>query len=155
MTTSSSEIRRWIVDAIRDESVAVEAAVAYGTWSNEIDSRVFVGTAGFLGSRNRGRLPFFDVITSSQTFADETGQGGTIRTTIRLHDTGRDIEATTDRMTATMTAAIASIRDNRNNNYTQLGDDTIEDLQPGPMGWKLEAAMNFQHSYDRETYEIL
>lgn len=155
MTTSAGEIRRWILVAVRDESVALAADVDYVTWSSETAPRVFVGQSGFIGSRNRGRLPFIEVNTESQQFTDDTGDGGTVETkvTLRLHDTGRDPEAVQDRMHEILTAAISCIRDNRQSNFTQLGNDTIDAIQPGPMGWMMSAILSLEHSFDRDTYE--
>ncbi len=157
MSTASSSIREYVIDALRAEGVAFQAGVDFDTWASAIIPRVFNGYAGFLGARNRGRCPFFEVMVSAQTFTDETGQGGTLKTIVKLklHDTGRDIEATTDRMDATMAAGIASIRDNRTTLYTQIGDSEIADVQPGPMGWMLEATLNLEHSYDRESHEVV
>jgi hypothetical protein len=155
VSTLSSAIREWAVTAIRDESVALQADVAYEDWSSETAPRVFVGQTGYLGARNRGRLPFIEVTTQTQTFGNETGEGGTARTELRLvlHATGRDVEATIDRMHSIMIAAISAVRDNREFNYMQLGTDRIEEVQPGPMGWKLEAVLEMEHSYDRTDYE--
>ncbi len=154
VSSQAAEIRQWVVESIRDESVALAADVDYVVWASETTPRVFVGQAGFLGSRNRGRLPFFEVSIETQTFGNETGNGGTMqsRITLRLHDTGRDIEATHDRMYSVMCTAISAIRDNREYNYMQIGNDEIEPVQPGPMGWLMNASITVEHSYDRETY---
>ncbi len=155
MSTAASALREWVTAALRHESVALAAEYDADLWASETVPHVFIGKAGFLGARNRGRLPFFEIDINSQTFGDDTGEGGTLESTvaIRLHDTGRDIEATQDRMFEIMTAAISSIRDNREYNYTQIGTDAIEAIQPGPMGWMINATLTIQHSYDRDTYE--
>ncbi len=157
MSTSNTTISAEIIDALRSESVALQAGVDYDTWASSSIPRVFNGYAGFLGARNRGRLPFFEVTVSSQTFTNETSQGGTIKTTakLRLHDTGRDIESTMDRMDATMMTGIAAIRDNHTTTYLQLGDSETSDAVPGPMGWMQEATLTFEHSYERDSHEVV
>ncbi len=156
MNSSASVLRDTIIDALREESVALAACVDYDIWSDCDTPRVFMGYAGFLGSRNRGRLPFFEVMTHSQNFINETGEGGTVKTSvmIRLHDTGRDHETVSNRMDAIMASGIAEIRANHLNNYTQLGDSVIDEIKPGPFGWMQEATLDFEHSYERDTFEV-
>jgi hypothetical protein len=155
VSTLASAIRSWAVTAVRDESVALQADVDYEDWASDDAPHVFVGNSGYLGARNRGRLPFMEVNTQTQTFGNETGEGGTAQTLLRLtlHATGRDVEETVDRMHSIMIAAISAIRDNREFNFMQIGTDRIEEVQPGPMGWKMEAVLELEHSYDREDYE--
>ncbi len=157
MSTSSSSLRESIIDSLRAEGVALQAMVDFDTWADSNIPRVFNGYAGFLGARNRGRCPFFEVMVSGQSFTNETSNGGTVKTTakIKLHDTGRDIETVTNRMDATMLSGIASIRDNHTTLYTQLGDTEVGDVKPGPMGWMQEATLTFEHSYERDSHEVM
>ncbi len=157
MSTVSSAIREYVIDVLRAEGVALQAGVDFDTWASSYIPRVFNGYAGFLGARNRGRLPFFEVMVSTSSFTNETSQGGSVKTTVKLklHDTGRDIETVTNRMDATMIAGIASIRDNHTTLYTQLGDSEVSDVQPGPMGWMMEATLTFEHSYERDSHELV
>jgi hypothetical protein len=156
MSSASQVLREWIVDACRNEEVALWAGIDGDVWASTETPRVFVGQSGYIGARNRGRLPFLEVWLENTQHVNDTGLGGTILTTarIRMHDTGRDQETVSNRMLATLTACIAEVRANRSENYTELGDSSIEDIQPGPFGWSLDAKMDFQHSYDRADFEV-
>ncbi len=156
MSTASKVLRDVIVDAFRNEEVALQAGVDYDTWASTTAPRVFIGQAGYIGARNRGRLPFVEVVVESQSFVNQTGQGGTLRSraSIRVYDTGRDHEEVANRMEAIMASGIAEVRNNRLDNYTELGDSEIDSVKPGPMGWVLDASMTFEFSYDRESHEI-
>ncbi len=156
MPSSSSHLRQVVIDAIRQHEVASQAQVAAITWASETAPRVFPGRAGFIGGRNRGRLPFVEVEFIGQTFANEVEEGGTLKTKIRLiaHATGRDQQTAEELLSAIITESLVQIRDVSQDNYTRLGDDEIMTVQPGPFGWMLEAQMEVEHSFQRDDYEV-
>ncbi len=155
MSTSASVIRDTIAFACRDGLVALAAAVDPTAWASVTVPRVFIGSAGFLAGRNRGRLPFLDIHIEKQDFQQDTQEGGTLKSTVTIscHDTGRDQDTTISRMEQILCACLSAIRDNSNDNYTFLGSNAISGLAPGPFGWRMDATVTIEHSYAQDTFE--
>lgn len=152
MTTSAQEIRSRIIDALRTPGVAIAAGVVPATWASTTIPRVFSGDHGFLGARNRGRCPYIEVWVEGQAFDHRSTEGGDLTTQVRLriHAAGR---ISRDALDEIMVASLAAIRVEVSDNYTALGDDRVDEVKPGPMGWMVDAIVGLSHSWDRTTYE--
>lgn len=156
MSTTNTVLRTRVLTQCRIAAVATAAGVGASAWADTSVPHVFGGSAGAIFGRNRGRLPFLEVATESQPFNQETPQGGTVRTTVRLRVNvgGADHETAEALANAILTAAIAAIRSESTDNYTAIGDDTIERFKPGPTWHQQEAVLTVEHSYSRSDYEV-
>ncbi len=156
MATASSVLSTRIFSALRTAAVATQAGVASGTWSSTSTTRVFRGIAGWLGGRNRGRLPFIEFDIESQGFTEENPQGGTINQAIRLrvHVGGQDPAVAAELAIAILAAGIAAIRSETTDNLVALGNGAIEPAQFGPWGVSRDAVLQVQQSYGRTDYEV-
>jgi hypothetical protein len=114
--------------AARASAVAAAAGISAGVWSSTTTPRVFPGKAGFIGGRNRGRLPFLEIAFTSQSFQNTVEDGGTLLTSVELiaHGTGRDQQTAEELLSGLLGAALASIRTTSTDNYIRIGDDQIE-----------------------------
>ena len=145
-----------VFSAMRSPQVADAASVSSATWSSTTVPRVFSGIAGYLGGRNRGRLPFVEFSIASQDFAHATLEGGTVTSSviIRAHCGGRDPETATNLLRAILTAGLAAVRDEAADNYTALGDDRLGDTELGPWGHMQDASLTVEHTFARDDYEV-
>jgi len=156
MTSSNSVIRADVIAAVRTSAVASAAGISSGVWSSSTTPRVFSGEAGYIGGRNRGRLPFVEVAFAGQTFDNLVDTGGTMTTSVRIiaHGTGRDPQTAEELLHGILATSLAEIRDLGGDHYQRMGTDLIEAIQPGPFGWQMEAKMEIEHSYDGTNYEV-
>ncbi len=157
MSTSGSVTIDEVVAALRTSGVASAAGVASGTWSSTSIPRVFIGDVGFMGGRNRGRLPFIEVFIGSQRFQGEHESGGRIETSVicRVHCGGTNQRTAIDLLYAIATASLSALRNLTDYNYTDLGENSIGEAQPSPLGWTMDTTSRLENTYDRTTYEIL
>ena len=155
-TTIGTVLSERVVSALRSSDVAAHAGVAAAAWASAATPRVFRGIAGFLGGRNRGRLPFIEFDISSIDYAHETREGGSATTTARIvaHAGGRDPETAGNLLEAILTAGLIALRDESVDNYTALGSDAISELTLGPWGHQRETQITVVHSYGRSDYEV-
>ncbi len=81
-----------------------------------------------------------------------TADGGTLLSNVRLraHAASKNSR---DVLMAIVVAALDAIRGDITERYAAQGDDVIDDVKPGPMGWTLDAVVSVEHSWDRTTYE--
>lgn len=156
MSTAGTVLTARVFSGCRAAGVATQAGVLLATWSSTTVPRVFRGLAGYLGGRNRGRLPLIEFDIQTQRFAQETEQGGMLLSTVtlRCHVGGRDLETAGNLAEAILAAALAAIRSEAVDNYTAQGDDEIGPLQPGPLGHFRDATMRFEHTFARTSYEV-
>ncbi len=136
-------------------AVAVAAGLTLVQWTEVGRPHIFRGLGGFLGGRNRGRLPFIEYDCASQGFDQESISGGTITQTItlRAHVGGRVLGTAGDLSEAMLTAALASIRSEAVDNLTAIGGDSIGPLVASPWGLSRDATLTIEQSYSRSTYE--
>lgn len=155
MANTGTVLNARVFAALRAAGVATAAGVALGIWSSTATSRVFSGIAGYLGGRNRGRLPFIEFSVSGQDFAHETLEGGTVTSSIiiRAHCGGRDPETSANLLREILTAGLVAIRSEATDNYTALGDDQLGDVQLGPWGHMQDASLTIEHTFARSDYE--
>lgn len=156
MSTPGQILAARVAEACQSGDVADAAGVAVATWASASAPRVFRGLGGYLSGRNRGRLPFLEFDVSSQGFAQDSADGGTLtsQVTLRAHCGGPNLEAAGDRLEGILLAALAAIRGESEDNYMALGDDSIAPLAPGPWGHQREATVSVSHSFNRESYEV-
>ena len=138
-----------IFAALRAASVATQAGIASGTWASTTTPRVFRGFGALVSGRNRGRLPFIEFDISDQAYTEDHYEGGTLSAVVTLtaHCGGRDPETASDTLDAILVSGIASIRSESTDNYTALGSDDIQDIEPGPWGFKRKASVSVSFSF--------
>jgi hypothetical protein len=129
----------------------------FGSLTDETRPRIFTGQARtFLCGRNRGRLPFFEIHVSGQSFDHESYSAGAITQTalLTLHLGGKDPGEAGLVAERVLLAAIAAIRTGPDN-LLALGDETLGDLEQGPWGHRRTITFTVTQTYDRTTYEVV
>jgi hypothetical protein len=117
---------------------------------------VFGGNGGFIGGRNRGRLPFVEVAVIDQTFTPVTAEmDGDLEQTlsIRCHVGGAIIEDAEDLSELILSACLVAIR-GISSGLTTVGSDRISGIQQGPWGHVREATLTVMQNFHRDTYEV-
>ncbi len=142
--------------ALRIAAVAAAAGVASGTWADTTVPRVFRGLAGFLGGRNRGRLPFVEFDIVGQGYEQESFDGGTMTqtVTVRVHLGSRDPEVASALANSILASCLAAIRSEGTDNLTAIGGDQINGMQPSPWGIQRDAVLTIEQSFGRASYEV-
>lgn len=155
MSTAGTVLTARVFQGARVAAVAAQAGLAAGVWASTTVPHVFRGLAGYIGGRNRGRLPFIEFDIATQKFDQRTEIGGDLMTTLtmRCHVGGRDPETAGNLAEAILTAAINAIRVETVDNYTAIGSDSIGAVEQGPWGHFRDAQMQFDHTFSRTTYE--
>lgn len=156
MSTAASILAARVLSALNSSAVAVRAGVLPATWALTTAPHVFHGLAGYLGGRNRGRLPFMEFEIESQTFEHQVTEGGELTQTIHLraHVGGKDSGVAGELCEAMLCAAMAAIRSEAGDNLTALGNDAISAPQLGPWGISRDASLTVIQSYERSDYEV-
>lgn len=151
MATAGSVLANRIETALAAAAVYTQAGVA------SMSGRIFRGLGGYLGGRCRGRLPFIEYDIVSQAFNNDSRDGGQLaqRVTVRVHVGGRDLGTASALTEAVLAAALASIRSDASDNLTDMGDDAIGEIQPGPWGHQRDAEMTIMQTFDRDSYEVV
>ncbi len=130
--------------------------MSLGTLGNVARPRIFTGQARtFLCGRNRGRLPFFEIHVSGQSFDHESYSAGAITQTalLTIHLGGKDPGAAGLLAERVLLASMAAIR-NGSDNLLALGNDVLGDLEQGPWGHRRTMTFTVTQTYDRTTYEV-
>jgi hypothetical protein len=128
-----------------------------GALASTTRPRIFTGQARtFLCGRNRGRLPFFEIHVSGQSFDHESYSAGAITQTalLTLHLGGNDPGEAGLVAERALLAAIAAIRTGPDN-LLALGDESLGDLEQGPWGHRRTITFTVTQTYDRTTYEVV
>ena len=156
MSSTESVLATRALSACRGSSVADAAGVAALTWADEDTPRVFRGLGGYLGGRNRGRLPFLEVSVGGSDIGQTSNDGGEGMTTIHLraHCGGADLGTAEDLTAGMLSAAIAAIRSETTDNLAAVGSDQIDALEPGPWGCQRDARVMVVQSWARDDYEV-
>jgi hypothetical protein len=154
--THDSVVAERCWSALRSPQVADAAGVAAASWADAATPRIFRGLAGFLGGRNRGRLPFIEFDIVNQPFAQESVQGGTVALaiTIRVHYGSRDHGAASDATQAILANALAALRSEDVDNLCAFGTDQIGPIQASPWGLARDAQATVELSYNRADYGV-
>lgn len=157
MATSATVLYARVVAALRTNAVASAAGVGNGVWSSSSTPRVFQELQGYLGGRNRGRLPFIEFDIDSQNYNKDHFQGGTLTSLLRIraHCGLRDVVAAGTLIDSILTSALAAVRSEAVDNYTALGDDQVSLLEYGVWGHYGDATMTIVQSYASNDYEVV
>lgn len=157
-----SEIQLRLLEACRSVNVAAVASVATSIWADtdETIGHVFAGRRGYVGGRNRGRLPFIEVFKSgNQEFRAEARTdgdlGGTVVTnwTIRVHHKGLTPDTAELALDSIIPEILLNVRDTSSDNYMDLGDEAVSEIYSSPIGFYKDITGFVEHTYERETYE--
>lgn len=157
-----SNIQSVLLESCRAANVAAVVSVATPIWSStdETIGHVFAGRRGYVGGRNRGRLPFIEVFKSgSQEFRAEARSeeelGGTVVTnwTIRVHHKGITPDVAELAIDSIIPEVLLNVRDTSTDNYMDLGDELVTEILSTPIGFYKDIAGSVEHTYERTTYE--
>ncbi len=159
MSTIESLIGERMFACIRAAPVALQAGVDAATWASITAPRAFQGLGGFLGGKNRGRLPFVEFEIQNQRFMLESRgpDGGTVTSQIvlRVNMGGANDEIVLNTTSAILAAIMVEVRSVRVDNYMAIGDgDSIGPLKQGPWGHSRDCQFSVDHSYGRDNYSI-
>lgn len=158
MSSPSSVLGQHVADALISGSVAAAADVAALTWASATTPRIFRGIAGYMGGRNRGRLPFIEYSVGVNALDQVAIEGGTIVQTLQLRvHCGTASQGDAEDLTAAiLLAAIAAIRDasGPDANLAAIGNEQMDALVPGPWGLMRDATLTVEQTYNRSTYEV-
>ena len=156
-TTAGSVLRDAAVLACQGATVAAAAGIAAGVWADANAPHVFGGNGGFIGGRNRGRLPFVEVAVIDQTFTPVTAEmDGDLEQTlvIRCHVGGNIIADAEDLSELIISACLVAVR-NLGTDLAAVGSDRVSGIQQGPWGHVREATLTVMQNFHRDTYEVL
>ena len=155
MATTGTVIQGRVFTALNSATVSSQSGMTLANWT--ANPHVFYGFTGFLAGRNRGRLPFIEFDVSTDGFTQNTVEGGTliVKVTLRIHVGGRDTQVAGNLAEALTLASLAAIRSESVDNYFALGDDSMQQIVPGPWGWVRESSLTVQLTYGRGNYEIV
>jgi len=151
MATEVVVIRDAVRTALKTSAVATAAGVSASTWAETPANggHVFDGEVGFLGARNRGRLPFLEfwVEGFTGTRASFGGGGysdGTV--VVRAHVGGAD-QADAEELAADILAAARDAVRAIADNFGQVGDDSFGRIELGPWGHQMDLRLTLEHAY--------
>jgi hypothetical protein len=141
--------------ALQVASVASAAGVPALTWASVSAPHVFRGFGAYTGGRNRGRLPFIEYDIQSQPFNQETYEGGTVETVVRItvHAGGRDLESINTLLDEIIIASLASMRSQAVDTLMAIGSESVGAIEQSPWGHQMSADITVSNSYGRDTYE--
>ena len=133
--------------------------VATNTWKTP--AHVFAADSGFIGARNFGRLPFYEVWTRNAKFNQDNRDGGTLTTelVVRTHVGGSsDIDTLHGRLNDYVMCAVKTIKNmtdstNGASNYAYDGDVEVLDIENGAWGWYRDAIFRIGNTFGNSDYE--
>lgn len=144
-------LRAAAVQACGSASVATAAGLSLAAWTDTAAPHVFSGIAeGFIGGRNRGRLPFVEVavsLGSGLPVVAEQGGDLTQTLTIRCHAGGGLLAADS----LTLQILSACMRETRASptQLPELGPCRMGELVQGPWGHRRDATLTVLQTYYR------
>ena len=156
MATIPSLIRIDVITACRDSAVATAASVGAAAWADTTVPHVFDALQGYMGGRNRGRLPFLEVAVEAMEFDTHNTEGGTVETTatIRCHVGSKDQVTSMDQSAAILLTCLQKIRDTSSVTYLSDGSDRLDGLIAGPWGLMRDLKVSFRHTFNNSTYGV-
>lgn len=154
MATFPALIRADLVTACRDATVAAKAGFITADWSSTTIPHVFEGTQGYIGGRNRGRLPFLEVACADLGYEARAVDGGVTETNcvIRCHVGARDQSVADDLATAILIACLVKIRDITSTTYLYDGGQNLTAIEAGPWGLQKDLRITVRHTYSSSNY---
>lgn len=158
--TTWSIIEDRLVQACRDASVAAVACISPAIWASCDLSigHVFTGLRGYIGARNRGRLPFIEIFRSAPTSFENTSissnhEGFEItQFTIRIHVSGLKPNQAELDLQKLARQCLIKIRSNTSDHYLQYGDEIMRDIISSPIGYYGDIEGNVKHTFSRDNY---
>lgn len=139
------------VAACNTATVATAAGFSPEAWTDAEAPHVFSGIArGWIGGRNRGRLPFVEVaVTSDSGSPVVTEQGGDLTQTlvIRCHAGGGLLDADSQTL-CILSACLAETRAS-STRLPELGPCRMGDLRHCPWGHVRDATLTVAQTYYR------
>lgn len=159
---ATSEVLHTVaMDAARNSAIADLAGITPAMWASATgDGHVFDSRSGWVGGRNRGRLPFVEVDTEPTQYDLVAVDGGQSTTTVRwyIHVGGQD-QRTAQNLAEVLAAGIlATFRNSDfidiNGNYARYGDDLPNTWETTPLGHMLTVTSVVEHSWCRSDYEL-
>lgn len=156
MPTIPSLIRIDVVTACRDPAVATAAGLGASAWADTTVPHVFDALQGYMGGRNRGRLPFLEVAVEDMEFDSHNSEGGTVATsaTIRCHVGAKDQVTAMDQSAAILLTCLQKIRDKSTVTYLHDGGEHLDGLAAGPWGLMRDLKITFRHVFEKNTYGV-
>ena len=139
------------VAACNSDAVATAAGFSPAVWTDTAAPHVFSGIAkGWIGGRNRGRLPFLEVaVVSDAGNPVVTEQGGDLTQTlvVRCHCAG-GLMAADSQSILILSACLDEIRSSPTQ-LPELGPCAMGELRQGPWGHQRDATLTVYQTYYR------
>lgn len=156
MPTIPSLIRIDVVTACRDPAVAAAAGLGASAWADTTVPHVFDALQGYMGGRNRGRLPFLEVAVGEMNFDTHNTEGGTVESTVtvRCHVGAKDQVTAMDQTAAILLTCLQRIRDKNSVTYLTDGGETLDALVAGPWGLMRDLRFTIRHVFERPTFGV-
>ena len=156
MPTIPSLIRIDVVTACRDAAVATAAGIGASAWADTAVPHVFDALQGYMGGRNRGRLPFVEVAVADLNFDTHNTEGGTVESTItiRCHVGAKDQVTAMDQSAAILLTCLQKIRDTSSVTYLSDGSETLGGLIAGPWGLMRDLTITIRHTFNNSSYGV-
>lgn len=140
-------LRDAIRTAVQGATVATAAGIASATWAAAVNSggHVFDGEGGFVGSRNRGRLPFIELWVQSSGEDQLSYEAGVSDNTImiRAHIGGVDQSQADLDAGEILFACVRAIR-SMAGDRGRIGSTTYSQTNLGPWGTQREVSLTIQ-----------
>lgn len=154
MSDYGTVARTKILAAVRASAVATAAGVDSAAWASTATPHVFWGVNGYIGQRNRGRLPFVDCEISGTDMDGGTADGGTLLMEIALtvHVGDPDYTTADDLARAILLASLTQIQADH---FFRVSTYRVESLQPDPLGQRLTMSILTELSYDDSDFTVI
>lgn len=152
MVIAANLLRERVLEALRTETVALAAGVDRDLWARDVDEggHVFENDNGFIGARNRGRMPFMSVTLTSVSETQQTRDGGELVSAIEgmIHVGGADQMAAQILARSISLVARRMIRATAGE-YLFLGNDREGEFERTPLGHALAFTMDIRQTVNR------
>lgn len=139
------------VAACNSDAVATAAGFSPSAWTDSAAPHVFAGIArGFIGGRNRGRLPFVEVaVTADDGRPVVTEQGGDLTQTLTIRCHAGGSQSSADSLTLAILSACMAATRAHSSQLPELGPCAMGALQQGPWGHSRDATLTVVQTYYR------
>jgi hypothetical protein len=142
---------------IRKPEIANVAGISDQKWASY---HVFdAASSSFIGGKNRGRLPFVEVIRVDQPYDQKDAGGGWMDTEMQIvinvgDRFGNGEESTVEELAHSIAENI--LQEVRNDHYFEKPANTQQDkigqLTGGPYGFQLILSMTIRHTYNKNNF---
>jgi hypothetical protein len=152
----SSTLDALIVAALKSDAVATSAGKSNPDWSN---LRVFSWIGGYIGGKNRGRLPFIEYGRNTSDYlrqqvgATEGTQGGTVTTNwsfiVHVGKTSRKAEDTNEDLAYKIAeTAMSKIRTNEIN--CRVGNEQFSELTTSSFSFAVRVDFTIENTWSED-----